>query len=102
MKNNKRHDFEYYEEQAAYFQYTHTNYFDDEVEPDELDLHPEVIDAVQKKAKNDAESGKRKMGLRELEEFLLDEGLLKYGKTAEVIEDLYCRYEYMFIASKSK
>ena len=81
MKNREKHDFEYYEEQAAYFQYTHEKNWDDECEADYLNLHPEVVDKVQKKAMEDVASGKPKMGLRELEEYILDEGIIKYGET---------------------
>ncbi len=100
MKNSENHDFEYYEEQAAYFQYTHEKNWDYECEADFLNLHPEVVDKVQKKAMEDIASRKPKMGLRELEEYVLDEGLLKYGETAEVIDDLYISYEYVYIAEE--
>ncbi len=39
MTNRENHEFEYYEEQAAYFQYTHAGNWDDECEADSLNLH---------------------------------------------------------------
>ncbi len=100
MKNREKHDFEYFEEQAAYFKYTHEKNWDNECEVDYLKLYPEVIEKIQKKAVEDIACGKPKIGLRELEEYILDEGLIKYGDTAEVIDDLYCSYEYFFIADE--
>ncbi len=98
MKTIREKEFEYYEEKAAYFQYTHERDYAEEYEisQDYLNLNPKVIEAVKKKARIDNKAGKEKMTVRQLEEYLLDEGIIKYGETAPVIDDLYVDYEMEF------
>ncbi len=97
MKTIREKDFEFYEEKASYFQYTHERDYEEyEVSQEYLDLNPKVIEAVKKKAQKDAQASDTKMTVRQLEEYLLDEGIIKYGETAPVIDDLYVDYEMEF------
>ncbi len=97
MKTIREKDFEYYEEKASYFKYTHEPVYEEcEDFQDYLTLKPEIIEAVKKKARNDLKQGNERMSVTELEEYILDEGLIKYGETAKVIQYLYVDYEAEF------
>lgn len=98
MKTIREKEFEYYEEKAAYFRYTHERDYAEEYEASQeyLNLNPKVIEAVKEKAKTDIKDGKEKMTVLQLEDYLLDEGIIKYGETAPVIDDLYFDYEMEF------
>lgn len=101
MKNIGNHEFEYYEEQAAYFQYTHDrDVYEDDISEEYLRLDASVIEMVQQKVCEDYRNG-RKSGRRELENYLLDQGIVKYGQTAPIIDDLYVDYEMAFIGAES-
>ena len=88
-------DFRHYEEQAAYFKYTHNEDDGSMMSDTYLCLRPRVIEAVQKKAEIDRQK-KIMMGTRDLEKFLLEEKLLKASEIEEVLDDLYKDYETFF------
>ena len=98
MKGTGSHDFEYYEEQSAYFQYTH-NQDGDELfgcEGEYCDLSKEVFDLIKKRAERDVKHNRPMITRHELEELLLDAGLLKYGKTAAVMDELHWNYQWAY------
>ncbi len=105
MKKTGSHDFEYYEEKAAYFQYTHNDDEWDEPLGDDdeyCDLPMEVFDLIQKRAERDVKHDRPMLTRHELEEILLDAGLLKYGKTAAVMDELHWDYRWTYDAAKEK
>ena len=97
MKEKRNHDFEYYEEKAAYFQYTHSNDYDDmDINEAYLKLDAKVIEAVQKKAEKDATIGRR-IGQRELERYIVQRKLVKAEDALAVLGDLYVDYELAYM-----
>lgn len=97
MKKIKNHDFEYYEEKAAYFQYTHDNDYDDmDISEAYLNLDHSVIEAVQDKAESDAING-RKIRQKELEHYVVWHELVKPEDALSVIGELYDDYELAYM-----
>ena len=97
MKRIMNHDFEYYEEKAAYFQYTHNNDYDDmDTSEAYLNLDRKVIEAVQEKAEIDVVNG-RKAGQKELEHYVAEHELVKPEDALSVIGDLSDDYELSYM-----
>ena len=101
MKRIKDHDFEYYEEKAAYFQYTHNNDYDDtDICEAYLNLDHRVIEAVQGKAETDVANG-TKMRQKELEHYIVQLELVKPEDALSVIGELYDDYELAYMGFKA-
>jgi hypothetical protein len=97
MKKKENHDFEYYEEKAAYFQYTHnSDYEDDDISEAYLNLDHGVIEAVQARAEKDASNG-AKIGQKELENYIVQHELVKPEDALSVIGELYDDYELAYM-----
>ncbi len=97
MKEIRNRDFEYYEEKAAYFQYTHNNDYDDmDTSEAYLNLDSGVIKAVQEKAEIDVLNGE-KTGQKELEHYIVQKKLVKPEDALTVIGDLYDDYELAYM-----
>ena len=104
MKDLGSHDFSYYEEKSAYFQYTHSSdrYELTENEEEYVELPEKVFEVIQKRAKRDVKHDRPQITRQDLEELLLDAGLLKYGKTAPVMDELIWDYQYVYEMAKQK
>ena len=95
MRTIREKDFEYYEEKASYFQYTHERDYaeENEVSQEYLDLAPGVIETVRKKALMDVKNGEKRMNAHQLEEYLVKEGILTDKEVIPVIDDLFLDYK---------
>ena len=107
MKEVRARDFEYYENQASYFEYTHdpdTNGFEFSDEYDALD--PKIVETVIKRGVQDKLEKRKKRSEEQLSEFVVSEGLLTKENTAPVLYDLHIEYslayDYGMPGSKGK
>ncbi|MCR5735770.1 MAG: hypothetical protein K6G22_14280 [Lachnospiraceae bacterium] len=93
MREIQAKDFDYYENQASYFAYTHEADNEDCGASDEYyELDPGVIKAVEKRGALDRIENIPERNTDQLAEFIVAEGLLTKEEAEPVICDLYVDY----------
>ncbi len=100
MRVIREKPFEYYVDQASYFDYTHDDDdYDCGYSDEYLDLNPDVIKAVQKRGMQDRTENIPRRSVDQLAEFILKEGLLSKDDIDSVKYELHMDYsmEYGFI-----
>ena len=86
-------DFEYYENQAAYFAYTHDpDDYDVDFSDEYMDLDPAITTAIEKRGAQDRIEGLTKRNPDQLVEFVVFEGLLTKDKAEPLKNELHMDY----------
>lgn len=107
MKEIHEKDFEYYENQASYFAYTHdVDDYDCGVSDEYLELDQKVIKAVEKRGVEDRVEKIPERSVDQLAEFIIADGLLPKEKTDPVKYELHMdytlAYEYYDVGREKK
>ena len=93
MQVIREKDFEYYENQASYFAYTHdSDDYDCGLSDEYFDLDPKVIKAVEKRGKQDRIEKKPERSVEQLGEFIVTAKLLPKEKVDPVKYELHMDY----------
>ena len=97
MKGIHEKDFEYYENQAAYFTYTHDpDDYDCRISDEYFELDQKVIKAVEKLGTQDWIERKPERSVEQLAEFIVSEKLLPKEKVDPVKYELHMDYSLAY------